>query len=702
MKTQALILKIKKLKTDEGRKRFSAKSIGAIREKLCSTIGLRKKGMSNSAYACVLTKYTRDTLTIRIGDHGANESNFLSHDKSKFNVSIVISDKMIVKTAIYSAVYSEVVYDNIDFATDKDRTLTEICDGLIEALETGVFHKGQMGEYSVPPQGLEGSGLGLVDREELKKSIIDAVTSQLLEWRKPWTPYCPNSMFKVRGKVVSGIISAYSLKPYEMTNSVRLASFAQDFNEVYGTSFCPLFVTKTTVEKNGWRLLHNNMRCYAYTPVSVRFPSKVDDKDEVERLKRYEAERGKLPSCYTKFGERYYRWLHCMQDVTLAENIEGNPFDVEPIKVSQREMTEYVENVIKAYSPNVAPVFLSQSNSCFYNPNNDEIHMVPPEGFDVINEYYSTRFHETAHSTLHPSRLNRSFPHDQGFGSYGYAMEELVAEMSAWILCANLGISFSPKDKTSARDNSTAYIGSWLRKAKELYDGDGERTLIEAYNCATKAVDFILKGVNIDDMIPDSVKAQEDAELSDITLFADERVRVVNVRRDSRIRFFFTTPPDADRREQLKDAGFHYSKVFKAWQVFNDEDGETLAWQTLSNITGEDEKENLIRNLEEAASAKLARIEELIKAYPQAAGLNGASRRPKTRLPVLDYYAQFDIDNRDAFDYVYNNFVSKLFDPDGEIVTDDDMRLIDKWEIASLKKINEVKSRRINELMSRY
>ena len=87
-----------------------------------------------------------------------------------------------------------------------------------------------------------------------------------------------------------------------------------------------------------------------------------------------------------------------------------------------------------------------------------------------------------------------------------------------------------------------------------VYDGDGERTLIEAYNCATKAVDFILKGVNIDNMIPDSVKAQEDAELSDITLYADERVRVVNVRRDSRIRFFFTTPPDADRREQLKRA----------------------------------------------------------------------------------------------------------------------------------------------------
>ena len=87
-----------------------------------------------------------------------------------------------------------------------------------------------------------------------------------------------------------------------------------------------------------------------------------------------------------------------------------------------------------------------------------------------------------------------------------------------------------------------------------VYDGDGGRTLIEAYNCATKAVDFILKGVNIDDMIPDSVKAQEDAELSDITLYADERVRVVNVRRDSRIRFFFTTPPDADRREQLTRA----------------------------------------------------------------------------------------------------------------------------------------------------
>ncbi|WP_287304190.1 zincin-like metallopeptidase domain-containing protein [Mesorhizobium sp.] len=46
------------------------------------------------------------------------------------------------------------------------------------------------------------------------------------------------------------------------------------------------------------------------------------------------------------------------------------------------------------------------------------------------------------------------------FGSEGYAVEELVAELAASFLCADLGVAHDP------RDNTAAYLASWLAVLK--------------------------------------------------------------------------------------------------------------------------------------------------------------------------------------------------------------------------------------------
>lgn len=72
----------------------------------------------------------------------------------------------------------------------------------------------------------------------------------------------------------------------------------------------------------------------------------------------------------------------------------------------------------------------ADTNPC-YIPRLDEICMLPLANFKSAEDYYATFFHELAHATLHPSRLNRS--HD-------YAQEELVAELVSAFKCADFGL----------------------------------------------------------------------------------------------------------------------------------------------------------------------------------------------------------------------------------------------------------------------
>ena len=64
----------------------------------------------------------------------------------------------------------------------------------------------------------------------------------------------------------------------------------------------------------------------------------------------------------------------------------------------------------------------------FYSVTDDKICMPPRESFKSANSYYATMLHEIAHSTGHPSRLNR--PLNNKFGTKDYAYEELIAEFS--------------------------------------------------------------------------------------------------------------------------------------------------------------------------------------------------------------------------------------------------------------------------------
>lgn len=65
------------------------------------------------------------------------------------------------------------------------------------------------------------------------------------------------------------------------------------------------------------------------------------------------------------------------------------------------------------------------------------------------------------HWTRHSSRLDRSFGR-KAWGDAGYAQEELVAELGAAFLAADLGLSLEP------REEHAAYISHWLKGLKNV------------------------------------------------------------------------------------------------------------------------------------------------------------------------------------------------------------------------------------------
>jgi antirestriction protein ArdC len=119
-----------------------------------------------------------------------------------------------------------------------------------------------------------------------------------------------------------------------------------------------------------------------------------------------------------------------------------------------------------------------EGNQAFYSSIADAVHLPPFGLFKDANAYYATRGHECVHATGAKTRLDRDM--SGRFGSEAYAMEELVAELGAAFLCADLGLSTEP------RLDHAGYIESWLKVLK----GD-TRAIFAAAGKAQAAVDWL-------------------------------------------------------------------------------------------------------------------------------------------------------------------------------------------------------------------
>lgn len=114
----------------------------------------------------------------------------------------------------------------------------------------------------------------------------------------------------------------------------------------------------------------------------------------------------------------------------------------------------------------------------FYRPSTDEIVLPPMSAFADAQEFYSTLFHEAAHSTGHESRLDRKA--STMFGTADYGREELVAELASAILCGKCGLK-------RPLANSAAYCENWAKAIRSA----PANAVVSAASAAEKAADWI-------------------------------------------------------------------------------------------------------------------------------------------------------------------------------------------------------------------
>ena len=148
---------------------------------------------------------------------------------------------------------------------------------------------------------------------------------------------------------------------------------------------------------------------------------------------------------------RYYREYN-------VEQIEGIDHLVPEPTLDNTPSLVLAEQLVRGFMDSPA-ISHSASNRPAYRPSKDLVLMPTVEQFESEEDYYSTLFHELAHSTGHEDRLDRpGITGGSVYGDHDYSEEECIAEFTSAYLCSDAGI-LSERTIT----NSASYIKGWLQ-----------------------------------------------------------------------------------------------------------------------------------------------------------------------------------------------------------------------------------------------
>lgn len=274
--------------------------------------------------------------------------------------------------------------------------------------------------------------------ELVTNRIIEQLENNIIPWEKPWSG------------TIDGAFNRVSKKPYSILNQILLK---------YGGEYASF---------KQWKDLGGHIRKGEKSEIVVfwkMYPIKEKQDDGTEIIKT-------IPLL------KYINVFHISQVDGVEPLKQKVTHDIEPIDKAEKILNDYWnrENItiehVKGYK-------------AFYSPMFDKIQLPLFEQFKQSEEYYSTAFHESVHSTMKTSRCNRQEDRKGkvvSFGSEEYSKEELVAEVGSAQLMNIVGI-----ETTKSFRNSTAYIQSWLKVLR-----NDNKFIVSASSKAEKAVNYIL------------------------------------------------------------------------------------------------------------------------------------------------------------------------------------------------------------------
>ncbi|MEH6575662.1 MAG: zincin-like metallopeptidase domain-containing protein [Amphritea sp.] len=179
-------------------------------------------------------------------------------------------------------------------------------------------------------------------------------------------------------------------------------------------------------------------------------------------------------------GEEVEQHIPFMKGYTVfnVEQIEELPENYYEVPEPQFDPVARIEHA-ESFFAGTGATIRHGGNRAFYSRSRDAIQMPHFETFRDAESYYATLAHECTHWTGAKHRMDRDFG-SKGFGSEGYAQEELVAELGAAFLCADLEITLED------REDHSSYIASWLKALKE-----DKRAIFRAAAHAQRAAEYL-------------------------------------------------------------------------------------------------------------------------------------------------------------------------------------------------------------------
>ncbi|AKH18973.1 ArdC family protein [Sphingomonas sanxanigenens] len=257
---------------------------------------------------------------------------------------------------------------------------------------------------------------------EITNLIIRKLEEGVPPWRRPW-----------RMSAGAGQPLRHCGTPYSGINRLYLWAIA----DARGYA-SPYWMTARQAEQLGGRV-----RRHEQGSVSVFF----------SRMTRDE----RNPST----GETVSRLIRFLRShvVYAADQIDGLPdqYRIEreiptPLAPSERQ------NAIDRFFSAIPSTVRHGGNEAFYHPTADYIQMPHRHMFRSADLHASTLAHEHIHWTANRNRLARAF--GKRFGDNAYAFEELVADVGAGLVCADLGLP------NEIHDSHASYLASWLSVMK--------------------------------------------------------------------------------------------------------------------------------------------------------------------------------------------------------------------------------------------
>lgn len=160
-----------------------------------------------------------------------------------------------------------------------------------------------------------------------------------------------------------------------------------------------------------------------------------------------------------------------------VDQIEGLNIEAEEpaAEISIFEQNELAENILIKSGADIH----EEGDKAFYRISTDEIYLPTRDRFETEHHFYAVGLHELTHWTAAKHRLAREF--SGRFGNEAYAFEELIAELGAAFLCAEVGIV------SATLEGHASYLDNWLEVLKK-----DKKAIFTAASQATKAANYIM------------------------------------------------------------------------------------------------------------------------------------------------------------------------------------------------------------------